>query len=113
MHIMKSVSAAALLVAGAFLARVALAEEVPKQGNSPTQVEGRCNESGGIYSAPGSQGVYYCLNNDGSGIVCGGVGKYAKTCTKFGPKVVKHRSQVPVRAEIIKAERQRLLKAGK
>jgi hypothetical protein len=113
MHIMRSVSATALLAAGAVLASVALAEEVPRQGNSPDQVEGRCNESGGTYNAPGSQGVYWCLHEDGSGIICGGVGGYAKTCTKFGPKVVKHHSQMPARAEVIKAERQRLLKAAK
>jgi hypothetical protein len=113
MHIMRSVSAGALLVAGVVLASVALAEEVPKQGNNPDQVEGRCNESGGIYSAPGSQGVYYCVNPNGSGIICGGVGGYAKTCTKFGPKVVKSRSRMPIRAEVIKAERARVRKLAK
>jgi hypothetical protein len=55
------------------------------KGNSPTQVEGRCgNNPGGVYFPPNKNGVYGCLNGDGSGIVCGGKGKYAKTCDTWG-----------------------------
>ncbi|MBS1799734.1 MAG: hypothetical protein JSS95_07910 [Acidobacteria bacterium] len=57
----------------------------PIKGNSPTQVEGRCgNKEGGVYFPPDKNGVYGCLNGDGSGIVCGGKGKYAKTCDSWG-----------------------------
>jgi hypothetical protein len=42
-----------------------------------------------VYFPPSSHGVYACLNSDGSGIICGGVGGFAKTCTTFGAQVVK------------------------
>jgi hypothetical protein len=113
MRIMRSVIAAALLVAAAVLARFAVAEEVPIGGHSPTRVQGRCNEAGGVYFPPGSHGVYACLNPDGSGIICGGVDGYAKTCSVFGPGVVTNRSHVPVRAQVEQAEKARLRKAGK
>jgi len=80
------------------------------RGNSPTRVEGRCNEAGGVYFPPSSHGVYACLNSDGSGIICGGVGGFAKTCTTFGAQVVKG-PKLPNRPAVIEAERQRLLKA--
>ena len=108
---MRSVSAAVLLVAAAVLARLAFAEEVPAASNSPNKVEGKCNESGGVYFPPSSHGVYACLNPDGSGIICGGVGGYAKTCEKFGAGVVINHSHVPVRLQVIRAERERLRKA--
>jgi hypothetical protein len=110
MRWMTMVSSAAVLVAVAGVARLARAEEVPIGGNSPTRVEGRCNEAGGVYFPPSSHGVYACLNSDGSGIICGGVGGFAKTCTTFGAQVVKG-PKLPNRPAVIEAERQRLLKA--
>jgi hypothetical protein len=75
---------AAILVALAALPSQAAANRVPIKGNSATQVEGRCNESGGVYSPPSKSGVYVCLNPDGSGIVCGGgTAEQKETCDKF------------------------------
>jgi hypothetical protein len=65
------------------------AKTISIKGNSPTQVQGRCgNAEGGAYFPPGRYGVYACLNADGSGIVCGGTGKYSKTCDTWGPDTV-------------------------
>lgn len=38
----------------------------------PDAVEGKCNETGGVYWPPKNKHSYGCLNPDGSGIVCGG-----------------------------------------
>jgi len=73
-----------VVLVGAFLLTHA-AHASSTKGNSPTQVEGRCgNKAGGVYFPPNQNGVYGCLNGDGSGIVCGGKGKYAKTCDSWG-----------------------------
>ena len=76
-----------VVLAGTFLlTHAAQAKTISTKGNSPTQVEGRCgNNPGGVYFPPSKNGVYGCLNGDGSGIVCGGKGKYAKTCDTWGP----------------------------
>ncbi len=39
---------------------------------STTQLEGHCNEHGGLYFPPGTGGAYACLLPDGTLIVCGG-----------------------------------------
>jgi hypothetical protein len=39
---------------------------------TPTQLEGYCNEKGGVYFAPSAAGVYACLLPDGTLIACGG-----------------------------------------
>ena len=39
---------------------------------STTQLEGHCNEHGGLYFPPGVGGAYACLLPDGTLIVCGG-----------------------------------------
>lgn len=39
---------------------------------SETQLEGHCNEHGGLYVPPGTGGAYACLLPDGTLIVCGG-----------------------------------------
>jgi hypothetical protein len=68
------------------LTHAAHAKTISTKGNSPTQVQGRCgNSEGGVYFPPNKNGVYACLNGDGSGIVCGGTGKFAKTCDTWGP----------------------------
>jgi hypothetical protein len=75
-----------VVLAGAFLlTHAAHAKTVSTKGNSPSQVEGRCgNNPGGVSFPPNKNGVYGCMNADGSGIVCGGKGKYAKTCDTWG-----------------------------
>jgi hypothetical protein len=76
-----------VVLAGAFLlTHAAHAKAISTKGNSPTQVQGKCgNAEGGVYFPPNKNGVYGCMNGDGSGIVCGGSGKYAKTCDTWGP----------------------------
>jgi hypothetical protein len=76
-----------VVLAGAFLlTHAAHAKTISTKGNSPTQVEGKCgNAPGGVFFPPNKNGVYACLNGDGSGIVCGGTGKFAKTCDTWGP----------------------------
>jgi hypothetical protein len=74
-----------VLVGFLALTHTAHADKVSIKGNSKTQVEGRCNEAGGVYFTPSKYGVYGCLNPDGSGIACGGTGKDAKTCDNWGP----------------------------
>ena len=76
-----------VLLAGAFLlTHAAHAKTISTKGNSPTQVQGKCgNSEGGVFFPPNKNGVYACLNGDGSGIVCGGTGKFAKTCDTWGP----------------------------
>lgn len=72
-------------------------ETISIKGHNPDEVQGKCN---GVYFAPGKKGGSYgCLNDDGSGIVCGGAGAHnASTCDTFarGPK----RTKLPTRAEL-------------
>lgn len=71
-------------VVSAGIGTPAHAAKVSTKGNSPDRVQGKCGESGGTYSPPNKNGVYGCLNPDGSGIVCGGVTKtQKKTCDTF------------------------------
>jgi len=72
-----------VVLAGAFLlTHAAHAKTISTKGNSPTQVQGKCgNSEGGVYFPRNKNGVYACLNADGSGIVCGGKGyNFSKTC---------------------------------
>lgn len=61
----------------------ASAEQIPAQ--KPDGVEGKCNESGGVYfPKKGPNSTYGCINRDGSGIVCGGItAKDKRTCDTF------------------------------
>jgi|KBSMisStaDraftv2_1062788.scaffolds.fasta_scaffold333932_2 hypothetical protein len=60
------------------------AKTININGHPPGTVKKSCR--GGTYFAPSDQGVYGCLNKDGSGIVCGGTGdNFAKTCDTWGP----------------------------
>lgn len=55
---------------------VQLANALPKLPNAnptATQLEGYCNENGGVWFAPSASGVYACLLPDGTLIACGGV----------------------------------------
>ena len=62
----------------------AMAEQIPAP-KSPDVIEGRCGTSGGLYfPKTGPNSTYGCINEDGSGIVCGGVtAKDKKTCDTF------------------------------
>src|SRR5689334_13736048 len=54
---------------------------VSTHGHSPAQVQSKCNDT---YFAPNANGVYGCLDSDGSGIVCGGKGQEKNTCYTWG-----------------------------
>jgi hypothetical protein len=80
-------------------------KQISTSGNSPAQVKKGC---GGVYFPPGGKGMYGCMNDDGSGIVCGGVGKdpktgasFSKTCDTF----LKAPPRLPGRDEITTAEK--------
>ena len=65
------------------LAGLVQAEQVPAQ--KPDGVEGKCNESGGVFfPKTGPNSTFGCINEDGSGIVCGGItAKNKRTCDTF------------------------------
>ena len=50
---------------------------------SATRIEGKCNDKGGVFFPPDKQGVYACLNPDGSGVVCGGNTKDLRRCDSW------------------------------
>jgi hypothetical protein len=58
-----------------------VADAAPKMPPNPssTQLEGICNEHGGLYSPPNINGVYWCLFPDGTLVACGGLIPY---CTQ-------------------------------
>ena len=61
----------------------AQAEQIPAQ--KPDKVQGKCGETGGVFfPKTGRNSTYGCINEDGSGIVCGGVtAKDKRTCDTF------------------------------
>jgi len=65
---------------------------------SKTKVEGKCNADGGTWFPPNNQGVYGCINDDGSGIVCGGKGANKNTCDTF--KRQPGRNELPTRSGV-------------
>ena len=63
------------------IAEPALARRIPIKGNSQSQVKSAC---GGIFLPKNKQGTYGCVNDDGSGIICGGVKPvHQRTCDTF------------------------------
>lgn len=63
--------AVAALLSGIWSAQAA--PESPPKLESPTAIEGWCNEHGGIYMPPGGGAeTYGCLLPDGSILICGG-----------------------------------------
>ena len=94
MRTIATMRTAAMLVAIAGIPSLSLGATVSVQGHSASSVKSNCQ--GGVYFAPSAHGVYGCLAGDGSGIACGGVGKYAKTCTTWGPdiKILPTQSQI-------------------
>jgi hypothetical protein len=69
----KAASIAILSVFG-FLAWADIASAIPPIVPNPNrdQLEGYCNENGGIFFPPSANGVYACLLPDGTLIACGG-----------------------------------------
>jgi hypothetical protein len=68
---------------------------------SQGQVKAGCGGSGDVYFEM-NHGVYGCMKKDTTGIVCGGVGKYAKTCGTFS-KIPPPR--LPTQEDIEKTEK--------
>src|SRR5215471_17494892 len=50
--------------------------------HTPDYVKNHCQ--GGHFDPPSKTGAYGCQAQDGSGIVCGGPGKYKNVCTTWG-----------------------------
>jgi hypothetical protein len=92
-----------VVLAGAFLlTHTAHAKTISISGHGSGAVKKSCG-GGGTYFPPNDNGVYGCLNKDGSGIVCGGTGdNFAKTCDtwKPAPADAKPRTSLPSREEI-------------
>jgi hypothetical protein len=88
-------------VAIGFIADSAMAKRIPAK--SQEEVKKSCQDSGGVnFPKTGKHGTYGCINDDGSGIVCGGVtNKDKKTCSTF--VVVPPR--LPTRDEVEYAEK--------
>ena len=90
-----------VVLVGAFsLTNAAHAKTISISGHGTSSVQKSCS---GTYFAPSSNGVYGCLNKDGSGIVCGGTGdNYSKTCDTWGktPASEQPRTTLPSREEI-------------
>lgn len=61
--------AVAILVAHASQAR---AELIDIDGNSPEQVKKKCDAAGGTNLPLNESGTYGCVNQNGSGVICGG-----------------------------------------
>ncbi len=81
-----------------YFANQAGANTVPLQPKS--QVKSDCAAAGGVYVSKMRNGVYGCMNPDTSGIVCGGKGSYANTCSTFR----KVPPQLPTREALTKFE---------
>jgi hypothetical protein len=95
-----------VFVGALMLTHPATAKQISIQGFDSGAVKKACGGGDQVYFPPTKNGVYGCVNGDGSGIVCGGVGKdpktgasFSKTCDTFR-KVPPH---LPTRDEIIKA----------
>lgn len=74
-----------VIVAGTLgTASLAEARYIPYQ--TPGELRSFCNTVGGSYGATGGRGVYTCQLTDGNTIACGGVGKYARTCSNPAPR---------------------------
>jgi hypothetical protein len=50
------------------------------EDHSEAQVKAACT---GYYGMPNDHGTYYCVNQDGSGIMCGGAAENKGTCDTF------------------------------
>jgi len=95
MHIRSTLGAILALATIGLIADSALALPL----KSKDAVEGQCNESGGTWFAPSEKGVYGCINNDGSGIVCGGwKTEYKNSCESL--RRLPGRHGLPTRKEL-------------
>jgi hypothetical protein len=114
MRTMAMVSTAVLLVAAAAMPSLSRGATISIKGHGKDSVEGKCNDGGGTYFAPSKYGVYGCLAQDGSGIVCGGTGKDAKTCDTWGPTPnIVPKKKLPTRSQVRAAERKQASTAAK
>jgi hypothetical protein len=63
-------------------------------------IHGVCSGSGDLYLPPGVNGVYGCIKGNGNSVFCGGVGKYANTCTTSTQKLVVKKGQTVTQADL-------------
>jgi hypothetical protein len=98
MNLRKTLPVVLAVAAIGLIADSAMGERVPIKGHGTKDVKASCD---GAYFPPNKLGVYGCMNQDGSGIVCGGTGKDAKTCDTFR----KAPPCLPTRADIRKVEK--------
>ena len=68
--------------------------------NNPGTVKGGCSATGDLYFPPNQNGVFGCIKASGNGVVCGGVGKFAKTCSTFAKPQT--RGHLPTQAQVSK-----------
>lgn len=54
------------------LVSLSLVQAVEARDYTPLQLQGICNDKGGVYFGPSANGVYACLLPDGTVIICGG-----------------------------------------
>jgi len=82
MKVRPALSRTLALAAICFIADSAMAKRIPIKGHSQQDVQSTC---GGIYLPKNRpNGTYGCVNDDGSGIICGGVKpKHQRTCDTF------------------------------
>jgi hypothetical protein len=101
MNIRARLTGTLALVAIGMIAGPATGEEIKIQGHSKSSVQSKC---AGIFWSQGKSGhTYGCLNDDGSGIVCGGVTTHQqKTCDTF--RRAPRQLPLPTREEAAKAE---------
>jgi hypothetical protein len=92
----------------AVIADSTMAKTIPIKSQSGVKKD--CKDSGGVYfPKSGTNSTYGCMNQDGSGIVCGGVSaKDKKTCDTF--MVVPPR--LPTRGEVKYAEQAEMERPG-
>jgi hypothetical protein len=91
-----------LATAGLFaaLALPVSANTVSMGKNNPGSVQKGCSASGDLYFPPNENGVFGCIKAGGNGVVCGGVGKFAKTCSTFAKPQT--RGHLPTQAQVSK-----------
>jgi hypothetical protein len=96
MNIKFAVTGTLIFAAICLISNSAMATKVSIKGHSQSQVKSSC---GGIFLPKNRpDGTYGCLNDNGSGIICGGIKKAQKqTCDTFR---VRGRDQRPLAARL-------------
>ncbi len=83
-HIIHLTILFAVASAACAVAQPAHARKIPFQ--TTEQLEKKCADLGGTYTAPGGNGVYACQLLGGDVVGCGGAGADAKRCESYEPR---------------------------